>query len=54
MAQSLKIGTVLRNGHFSYTIEKVLGAGGFGITYKVSTLVNVDGDSVKMFFAVGE
>lgn len=54
MTESLKIGTVLRNGRFSYTIEKVLGAGGFGITYKVSTLVKVDGDSVKMFFAVKE
>lgn len=54
MTEPLKIGTVLRNGRFSYTIEKVLGAGGFGITYKVSTLVNVDGDSVKMYFAIKE
>lgn len=54
MTEPLKIGTVLRNGRFSYTIEKVLGAGGFGITYKVSTLVNVDNDSVKMYFAIKE
>lgn len=31
MAQTLRPGTTLRNG--SYRIERILGQGGFGITY---------------------
>lgn len=54
MAGYLQNGTLLRNGRFPYTIECVLGSGGFGVTYKVSTTMNADGNPVKMFFAVKE
>ena len=39
MNQTLPIGTVLRGKAYSYTIEKVLGQGSFGITYLASFAV---------------
>ena len=37
---ALPVGSLLRSPNREYCIEKVLGVGGFGITYKVSaTLV---------------
>ena len=49
---ALKVGTVLRNGEFHYTIKEVLGMGGFGITYRATGRVGkIDVDfAVKEFF----
>ena len=40
---SLSIGTVLHGGANTYTIEKVLGQGSFGITYLANTTIKVQG-----------
>ena len=47
-------GTVLHNGKRKYRVEKVLGTGGFGITYKVSSTVMVDNVAINTFFAMKE
>ena len=47
---ALKKSTVLHNGKRNYTIVDVLGAGGFGITYRAEGLV----DNIPMTFAVKE
>ena len=47
-------GTVLHNGKRKYKVEKVLGTGGFGITYKVSSTVMVDNVAINTFFAMKE
>ena len=47
---ALKKSTVLHNGKRNYTIVEVLGAGGFGITYRAEGLV----DNIPMTFAVKE
>ncbi len=47
-------GTILHNGKRKYRVEKVLGTGGFGITYKVSSTVMVDNVSINTFFAMKE
>ncbi len=39
----LPIGTTLRGGSYTYTIERVLGQGTFGITYLATTKVKADG-----------
>lgn len=51
---TLRPGTVLRSNLNTYTVERVLGAGGFGITYLVSASVMVRNISVKAYFAVKE
>lgn len=51
---ALPIGTVLHNGHREYKVVKILGAGGFGITYKVSSVVMVDNVPITTFFALKE
>lgn len=57
MNKALPAGTVLRGPVYTYTIEKVLGQGAFGITYLASTLIKGPlGDlsmpvAVKEFFA---
>ena len=48
MAQGLKIGTLLDHG--KYRVEKVLGQGGFGITYLVTDLGLAKLRAVKEFF----
>ena len=51
--KALRPGTVLR-GELDYRIERVLGAGGFGITYLASCDVQVGSLSVEAFVAVKE
>ncbi len=46
---ALKPGTLLTSGQQTYRVVKVLGAGGFGITYLVEAQI-VEGDSVMSFF----
>ena len=50
----LKIGTILHNGLRPYTIEKILGSGGFGITYKASAIVDSKSGPIKTFYAIKE
>ncbi len=50
----LPVGTVLEGGERPYTIESVLGQGGFGITYKVKGTVRVGNLRVEASFAVKE
>lgn len=47
-------GTELHNGKRKYKVEQVLGTGGFGITYKVSSTVMVDNVAINTFFAMKE
>lgn len=51
---ALPIGTILKCGTCSYTIEEVLGQGSYGITYKVSTKTDMGNIPVKLVFAVKE
>ena len=51
---TLPIGAKLQSPKRTYTIEQVLGQGGFGITYKVSALIRVDNVTIRTFFAVKE
>lgn len=50
----LQPGHVLKSPNYSYRIERVLGVGGFGITYLASATVKVGNVSVKVNFAVKE
>lgn len=52
--QMLKPGYVLAGGKHTYIIEKVLGSGGFGITYKVKSRVQLDNIPTDVSFAVKE
>ena len=54
MNQALPIGTVLRGKAYSYTIEKVLGQGTFGITYLASTRIKGPLGEVTVQVAVKE
>lgn len=51
---ALPIGTLLTSPKRTYRIEEVLGAGGFGITYKVSSEIMVDNVPVVTYFALKE
>ena len=51
---ALPIGTMLNSPIRSYKIVSVLGGGGFGITYKVSSVLMVDNVPVVTFFALKE
>lgn len=51
---SLAVGTLLTSPKRTYRIEKVLGAGGFGITYLVSSEIMVDNVPVVTHFALKE
>lgn len=51
---ALPASTVLHNGNREYTVEEVLGAGGFGITYRVSAVVMADNVPITTSFAVKE
>ena len=51
---ALPVGTVLTKGERPYTIDEVLGAGGFGITYRVSAVIMVHNVPIRTNFAVKE
>ena len=51
---TLPIGTKLQSPKRIYTVEQILGQGGFGITYKVSALIRIDNVTIRTFFAVKE
>ena len=51
---TLPIGAKLQSPKRVYTVEQVLGQGGFGITYKVSANIRVDNVIIRTFFAVKE
>lgn len=51
---TLPIGARLQSPKRVYTIEQVLGQGGFGITYKVSANIRVDHVTVRTSFAIKE
>lgn len=52
--KALPAGTVLRGAAYTYTIEKVLGQGAFGITYLASTLIKGPLGDLSMSVAVKE
>lgn len=52
--QTLAIGTILKSPKYDYRIEQVLGQGGFGITYKVSTTVVFDKVPIFTYFTIKE
>ena len=54
MKYILPIGAKLHSPKRTYTIEKVLGQGGFGITYKVSANLKVDNVTIRTHFAIKE
>lgn len=54
MKYTLSIGAKLHSPKRTYTVEKVLGQGGFGITYKVSANLQVENVTVRTYFAVKE
>jgi serine/threonine protein kinase len=45
LENALSVGTILKNGNRNYKIIKVLGAGGFGITYLVQCTANGEGQT---------
>ena len=51
---TLPIGAKLQSPKRVYTVEQVLGLGGFGITYKVSANIRVDNVVARTSFAVKE
>ena len=51
---TLPIGSKLQSPKRIYTIEQVLGQGGFGITYKVSAKIKVENVTVRTYFAIKE
>ena len=51
---TLPIGAKLQSPKRVYTIEQVLGQGGFGITYKVSAKIKVENVTVRTYFAIKE
>ncbi|MBR5639656.1 MAG: serine/threonine protein kinase [Muribaculaceae bacterium] len=52
--QALPVGFKLTGGSHVYTIEQVLGQGGFGITYKVKARIKAGNITVTTHFAVKE
>ncbi len=54
MKYTLPIGAKLHSPKRTYAIEKVLGQGGFGITYKVSANLKVDNVTIRTHFAIKE
>lgn len=51
---ALPIGTLLKSAERTYRVEEVLGAGGFGITYKVSSEIMTGNVPVVGYFAIKE
>ena len=54
ITDALAKGTLLTSAKRTYRIEEVLGAGGFGITYRVSSEIMIDNVPVVTYFAVKE
>ena len=54
MKYTLSIGAKLHSPKRTYTVEKVLGQGGFGITYKVSANLQVENVTIRTYFAIKE
>lgn len=54
LENALPIGEILKSPKREYKIEKILGVGGFGITYMVSAEVMVDNIPVTTNFAIKE
>ena len=54
LQRALPVGTILKSPKFDYRIEAVLGQGGFGITYKVSTTVMFDKVPIFTYFTIKE
>lgn len=54
MRSALPLGTILHSPSHDYKVVEVLGAGGFGITYKVSSLIKVGNVTTKMMFVIKE
>lgn len=50
----LQSGYILKSPNYPYRVEKVLGIGGFGITYLASATVKIGNVSVKAHFAIKE
>jgi len=53
-AKTLPVGTVLNSGYNTYTIVKVLGQGGFGITYQATKIIKDGNIKVKINVAIKE
>ena len=51
---ALPAGTVLASSERTYTVESVLGAGGFGVTYKATATISVQNIEVEVHFAIKE
>lgn len=52
--EALATGTILNSGTRKYEIKKVLGQGGFGITYLAASIVDVDNIPIEAQFAIKE
>lgn len=54
MKNALPKGAILNSGQTEYRIEEVLGAGGFGITYRASANINIGHITKRFDFAIKE
>lgn len=52
--KTLSVGTQVNSGQTKYTVEKILGQGGFGITYQVSATIKYGKIEQKARFAMKE
>lgn len=53
-SQSLPIGTILDSGKLHYKIERVLGAGSYGITYLATSQIKIANVTSRVKFAIKE
>ena len=54
METALKVGTQVQGGEYTYTVEQIIGQGGFGITYKVSARIKIGKIEQVTYFAMKE